>query len=216
MVPSHNILLIGLMGAGKTTIGRLLARHRDLQFVDSDHEIEARCGVSIPTIFEIEGEEGFRKRETCVIDELSRRRGIVLGTGGGVVLNPLNRQRLKGRGVVIYLRCQPQELYLRTRHDRNRPLLQTEDPLARLQSLYEQRHPLYMQTADVVLDTGRQSVHCLVRKLEAMLAATRPVETQAGDFAAADDALAEAEDGGPTDCASLVGSMPVEQPEQIG
>lgn len=169
MIPSDNLFLIGLMGAGKTTIGRLLARHKDMQFLDSDHEIEARCGVSIPTIFEIEGEEGFRRREVCVIDELTRRHGIVLGTGGGAVLNPLNRERLKARGVVIYLRCQPQELYQRTRHDRNRPLLQTEYPLARLQALYEQRHPLYMQTADIVLDTGRQSVHCLVRKLEGVL-----------------------------------------------
>lgn len=169
MIPSDNIFLIGLMGAGKTTIGRMLARHREMAFLDSDHEIEARCGVSIPTIFEIEGEEGFRRREVCVIDELSRRHGLVLGTGGGAVLNPLNRERLKARGVVVYLRCHPNELYQRTRHDRNRPLLQTEDPLARLQSLYEQRHPLYMQTADIVLDTGRQSVHCLVRKLEGVL-----------------------------------------------
>lgn len=173
MIPSHNIFLVGLMGAGKTTIGRLLARHRNLEFVDSDHEIEARCGVSIPTIFEIEGEAGFRKRESCVIDELSQRQGVVLGTGGGAILDPLNRERLKARGTVIYLRCHPQELYLRTRHDRNRPLLQTENPLARLQDLYEQRHPLYMQTADIVLETGRQSVHCLVRKLEGVLDRSR-------------------------------------------
>lgn len=165
----ESIFLIGLMGAGKTTIGRLLARHRGMEFIDSDHEIEARCGVSIPTIFEIEGEEGFRRREVAVIDELSRRPGIVLGTGGGVVLNPLNRQRLKERGVVVYLRCHPNELYHRTRHDRNRPLLQTEDPLAKLHALYETRHPLYMETADIVLDSGRQSVHCLVRKLETVL-----------------------------------------------
>lgn len=169
MIPSDNIFLIGLMGAGKTTIGRMLAKHRGLEFLDSDHEIEARCGVSIPTIFEIEGEAGFRRREVCMIDELSRRHGIVLGTGGGAVLNPQNRERLKARGVVVYLRCHPQELYQRTKHDRNRPLLQTEDPLARLQALFEQRHPLYMQTADIVLDTGRQSVHCLVRKLEGVL-----------------------------------------------
>jgi len=169
MIPSDNLFLIGLMGAGKTTIGRLLARHRNIEFMDSDHEIEARCGVSIPTIFEIEGEEGFRRREVCVIDELSQRHGLVLGTGGGAILDPLNRERLKARGTVIYLRCHPQELYLRTRHDRNRPLLQTDDPLARLQALYEKRHPLYMQTADIVLDTGRQSVHCLVRKLEGVI-----------------------------------------------
>lgn len=194
MIPSDNLFLIGLMGAGKTTIGRLLAKHKDMQFLDSDHEIEARCGVSIPTIFEIEGEEGFRRREVCMIDELTRRHGIVLGTGGGAVLNPLNRERLKARGVVIYLRCQPLELYQRTRHDRNRPLLQTENPLARLQALYEQRHPLYMQTADIVLDTGRQSVHCLVRKLEGVLdlSAGAPAEVrvkEALDASCADLAL---------------------------
>ena len=166
MISSPSIFLIGLMGAGKTTIGRVLARHRDLEFVDSDHEIVARCGVSIPTIFEIEGEAGFRKRETAMIDELSQRQGIVLATGGGAILDPENRAHLKARGAVVYLRGQPEELYLRTRHDRNRPLLLTDDPLARIKALYAQRHPLYMETADIVLDTGRQSVHCLVRKLE--------------------------------------------------
>lgn len=168
-----SIFIVGLMGAGKTTIGRLLARHRQLEFIDSDHEIEDRCGVSIPTIFEIEGEAGFRKRESCIIEELTRRSGIVLGTGGGAVLDPANRQYLKSRGTVVYLRCHPEELYLRTRHDRNRPLLQTDDPLARLKTLYAQRHPLYMETADIVLESGRQSVHCLVRKLEAALELSR-------------------------------------------
>jgi shikimate kinase len=167
-----SIFLIGLMGAGKTTIGRLLARHRHMAFIDSDHEIESRCGVSIPTIFEIEGEAGFRKREAAIIDELTRRDGIVLGTGGGAVLDPRNRENLRARGTVVYLRCQPEELYLRTRHDRNRPLLRTDDPLARLGDLFAQRHPLYLETADIVLDSGRQSVHCLVRKLEAALDAT--------------------------------------------
>jgi len=164
-----NIFIVGLMGAGKTTIGRLLARHRHCEFIDSDHEIERRCGVSIPTIFEIEGEAGFRRREVCVIDELTRRQGIILATGGGAILDPQNRAHLKDRGTVVYLRCHPDELYLRTRHDRNRPLLQTEDPLAKLNALYAQRHPLYMETADIVLESGRQSVHCLVRKLESAL-----------------------------------------------
>lgn len=154
------------MGAGKTTIGKLLAKHRELEFIDSDHEIIARCGVSIPTIFEIEGEEGFRRREMCVIDELTQRQGIVLATGGGAILRPENRAWLKSRGTVIYLRGSPQELFMRTRHDKNRPLLQTDDPLQKLKELYAIRHPLYMETADIVLDTGRQSVHCLVRRLE--------------------------------------------------
>ena len=154
------------MGAGKTTIGKLLARQRGLDFVDSDHEIVVRCGVNIPTIFEIEGEAGFRKREAAMIDELTRRRGVVLATGGGAVLLEENRINLKSRGTVVYLRCQPQELYLRTRHDKNRPLLQTEDPLQKLKELYTLRHPLYMQVADMVLESGRQSAHSLVHRLE--------------------------------------------------
>jgi len=166
MIPSCNIFLVGLMGAGKTTIGKLLARQRGLEFIDSDQEIVARCGVSIPTIFEIEGEAGFRKREVAMIDELSRRDGIVLATGGGAVLLEENRAALKARGTVVYLRCQPQELYLRTRHDKNRPLLQTDDPLRKLKDLYALRHPLYMQVADMVLESGRQSAAQLVKRLE--------------------------------------------------
>jgi shikimate kinase len=166
MIPSANIFLVGLMGSGKTTIGKLLARHRGLVFVDSDQEIVQRCGVSIPTIFEIEGEEGFRKRESCIIDELSQRQGIVLATGGGAVIRPENRKALKSRGAVVYLKCHPKELYLRTRHDKNRPLLQTEDPLKKLQELFAARNGFYMEAADIVLDSGRQSAHCLVRRLE--------------------------------------------------
>lgn len=170
MIPAHNFILVGLMGAGKTTIGRVLARNRGLDFIDSDHEIVGRCGVSIPTIFEFEGEAGFRRREAAVIDDLTRRSGIVLATGGGAVLDSANREAMKARGTVIYLRCSPNELYLRTRYDKNRPLLQTEDPLAKLKALYEARHPLYLETADLVLDTGRQSVHCLATRLEQLLA----------------------------------------------
>lgn len=177
MIPSDNLFLIGLMGAGKTTIGRLLARHRGQEFIDTDHAIEACCGVSIATIFEIEGEAGFRKREVAKIDELSRRQGIVLATGGGAVLDPLNREHLRARGTVVYLSCAPEDLYQRIRNDRNRPLLQTDDPLARLVALHQQRHPLYLETADIVLESGRQSAHCLVRRLETALAeaAGRPL-----------------------------------------
>lgn len=166
MIPSANIFLVGLMGSGKTTIGKLVAKHRGLAFVDSDQEIVQRCGVSIPTIFEIEGEEGFRKREACIIEELSRRQGIVLATGGGAVIRPENRKVLKSRGAVVYLKCHPKELYLRTRHDKNRPLLQTDDPLKKLQELFAARNGFYMEAADIVLDSGRQSAHCLVRRLE--------------------------------------------------
>jgi shikimate kinase len=178
MIPSINIFLVGLMGSGKTTIGRALARHRHVPFFDSDHEIEACCGVSIPTIFEIEGEAGFRRRESGKIEALTRRQGIVLATGGGAILDPANREHLKTRGTVVYLRCHPSELYQRTRHDRNRPLLRTEDPFGKLQELYAQRHPLYMETADIVLDTGRQSVHSLVRKLESSLPITLEARLQ--------------------------------------
>lgn len=185
MIPSCNLFLVGLMGAGKTTIGKLLAKHREVEFVDSDHEIIARCGVSIPTIFEIEGEEGFRRREMAVIDELTQRHGIVLATGGGAILKPENRAWMKQRGTVIYLRGQPQELFMRTRHDKNRPLLQTDDPLQKLKELYAVRHPLYMEAADIVLDTGRQSVHCLVRRIEnnldlAAVGEANPCETMPG------------------------------------
>ncbi len=169
-MPPRNIFLIGLMGAGKTTVGRVLARHRQLRFVDSDQEIMERCGVSIPTIFEIEGEVGFRRREEAVIEELTRHQGIVLATGGGAVLRPAHPACRKSRGTVVYLHAQPQELWLRTRHDKNRPLLQTADPLRKLEELYAVRHPLYLETAHIVLDTGRQSVTSLVHKLEQLLA----------------------------------------------
>lgn len=170
MMATDNFFFVGLMGSGKTTLGRVLARNRGMDCIDSDHEIVARCGVSIPTIFEIEGEVGFRRREATVIDELTQRHGIVLATGGGAILDPVNRGRLKARGTVIYLHGSPAELFLRTRGDRNRPLLQTEDPLTKLTELYAVRHPLYLEIADLVLDTGRQSVHSLMAKLERQLA----------------------------------------------
>ena len=165
MSKRDNLFLVGLMGAGKTTVGRLLARHYGCTFYDSDHEIVARTGVKIPVIFEIEGEAGFRKREEAVIAELTAQSGIVLATGGGAVLSATNRENLKKNGVVIYLRGTPEHLYERTRHDRNRPLLQTENPLARLRELYQQRDPLYREVADIVVDTGRQGVGGMTRVL---------------------------------------------------
>jgi shikimate kinase len=163
---SQNLYLIGLMGAGKTTIGRLLARHFGRPFFDSDHEIEARTGVKVPVIFEIEGEAGFRQRESQVIAELTQRSGIVLATGGGAVLDPANRAALRSTGYVIYLRAQPPDLWQRTQQDRNRPLLRTADPEARLRQLHEDRDPLYRETAHLIMDTGRQSPHLLAGKLE--------------------------------------------------
>lgn len=148
----RNIYLVGLMGAGKTTVGRQLAKRLGRQFYDSDHEIVARTGVPIPTIFEIEGEDGFRRREAQTIAELSRGDNIVLATGGGAVLNPENRQRLHDSGWVVYLNVPPTLLHERTRHDRNRPLLQVADPLARLEELYAVRDPLYRETAHFVVN----------------------------------------------------------------
>lgn len=140
------------MGAGKTTIGRQLARRLGRDFFDSDQEIEARTGVKIPTIFEIEGETGFRQREAQTIAELTRGSEQVIATGGGAVLNPETRSILKTTGWVVYLDVPPLLLYERTKHDRNRPLLQVENPLKKLEDLYAQRDPLYREIADVIVD----------------------------------------------------------------
>lgn len=165
MHESRNIFLVGLMGAGKTTLGKQLARRLEKPFHDSDQEIEARTGVRIPVIFEIEGEAGFRAREAGAIERLTALENIVLATGGGAVLDERNRARLAARGFVIYLHAQPRDLWARMRHDKSRPLLQTDDPLARLKSLYAARDPLYRAVADLVVDTGKQSVATLLRDL---------------------------------------------------
>jgi shikimate kinase len=165
----RNVFLVGLMGAGKTSVGRMLARRLGKVFVDSDHEVEARTGVRIPVIFEIEGEVGFRRREAQVIAELAANRDIVLATGGGAVLDPVNRRALAANGTVIYLRAQVGDLWRRTRNDRGRPLLQTADPQARLAELYAIRDPLYREVADLIVDTGAQSVRHLVSRLVAQL-----------------------------------------------
>jgi shikimate kinase len=162
---ARNIFLVGMMGAGKTTVGRLLARRLKLRFVDSDQELEGRCGVRIPLIFEIEGEPGFRQREAQVLAELTALEGVVIGTGGGAVLLEENRRLLAERGTVVYLRARPEDLYDRVRHDRNRPLLATADPLGRLRALFAERDPLYRSVADLTVDTGRQGVNALARQL---------------------------------------------------
>lgn len=160
-----NFFLVGMMGAGKTTIGRALAKAAGKRFYDSDHEIEARTGVKIPIVFELEGENGFRERESQMIAELAAQSNIVLATGGGAVLRPQNRTCLKEHGTVIYLRANVDDLYLRTCHDKNRPLLQTPNPKAKLHELYTARDPLYRETADLVIDTSRQSVQQLLQTL---------------------------------------------------
>jgi len=157
------------MGAGKTTVGRLLARRLKRAFYDSDHEIERRCGVRIPLIFDIEGEAGFRARESQMIAELGAHENIVLATGGGAVLAEENRRLLAARGKVIYLHARPGYLWQRVRHDRNRPLLATPEPQKRLEDLYAERDPLYREVADIVVDTGKQNVQNLCRDLLARL-----------------------------------------------
>ncbi|MCD2517029.1 bifunctional shikimate kinase/3-dehydroquinate synthase AroKB [Massilia sp. G4R7] len=159
------------MGAGKTTIGRQIARKLGKRFVDSDHEIEARTGATIPWIFEIEGEASFRRREADVIRDLSSQDDLVLATGGGAVLNPASRALLAERGTVIYLRASIGSILQRTSHDKNRPLLQTADPRARLEELFAQRDPLYREIADLVIDTGRPNVQSMVQTILDQLAA---------------------------------------------
>ena len=164
-----SLFLTGPMGAGKSTIGRQLSKQLDLPFHDSDHEIEARTGVDIPLIFDLEGETGFRKRESVVIDELTQLAGIVLATGGGAILDPANREHLGNRGKVIYLHASVNQQLKRTRMDRNRPLLQTEDPRARLEELMAIRDPLYREIASIVINTDGMRVRDVVKKILEML-----------------------------------------------
>ncbi|HEY0294269.1 MAG TPA: shikimate kinase [Bordetella sp.] len=159
------LFLVGMMGAGKTTIGRGLARILGREFVDLDHQLEARCGVRVPVIFEIEGEAGFRRREAQALCECTQRRGIVLATGGGAILDPENRRLLHERGLVVYLRASLEELFRRTSRDRNRPLLATEDPRGTLRQLMTARDPLYAEAAHLVVDTGTCSVNIVVKQL---------------------------------------------------
>ena len=162
---SGNLILVGMMGSGKTTMGRTLAKHLGKVFVDSDEEIIKRTGVTIPHIFDVEGEAGFRQRETAAIRELAGRDNLVLATGGGAVLEEQNRAVLQHNGIVIYLKASVHDLWQRTRHDRNRPLLQTGNPHARLNELFQQRDPLYRQVSDIVVQSGKQSVHALMLNL---------------------------------------------------
>jgi len=182
--PPKNIFLVGLMGAGKTSVGRMLARRLNKTFHDSDLEIERGTGVRIPLIFEIEGESGFRERESKLLAELVKQENIVLATGGGAVISDTNRRELAAHGTVVYLRATAKDLWLRTRHDKNRPLLQTENPMEKLQELFVQRDPLYREIADIVIDTGSQSLSSLVRQLEQKL-----VQFKRGPALTPDDSL---------------------------
>ena len=164
-----NIILIGPMGAGKTTIGRQIARLFDYDFIDSDREIEARTGASIPLIFELEGEEGFRKREQEIISELCQKSHMVLATGGGAVLKKDNQQVLKRSGTIVYLCAGIDDLLERTAKDKNRPLLQTDDPRSKLQAILNEREPIYRDLADIILKTNKMTVYAAVKKLEKVL-----------------------------------------------
>jgi shikimate kinase len=167
MQSGRSIFLVGMMGAGKSTIGRLLAEAIAFEFVDADRELEARSGVSIPTIFEIEGEAGFRRREAALLDELSLREGIVLATGGGAVLDPQTRLRLRERGLVVYLRTSADEVHRRTRRDKSRPLLRTDNPRQRIEQLLAEREPLYEEAAHVSVQSAASNPKKLVQRLAA-------------------------------------------------
>ena len=165
MKASSNIFLVGPMGAGKSTIGRLLAQQLGLEFIDTDKEIEDRLGVDIPWIFDMEGEQGFRDREQDVLEELSQRQGVLLATGGGVVTREPNRRALASRGCVVYLNTSLDEQVRRTDRDRRRPLLNTDDPAAVLARLYQERDPLYREVADFTVKTDRRSPKAVVGEI---------------------------------------------------
>lgn len=159
------VVLVGPMGAGKSTIGRMLAKEMGYRFLDSDRIIEERCGANIPWIFDVEGEEGFRQRETAMLRELAEDESTVLATGGGAVMRPENHGLLKKASVVVYLRASIEQQVERTRKDRNRPLLQNDDPEAVLRNLFALRDPIYTELADIVMHTDRKSPRLVVRQL---------------------------------------------------
>lgn len=163
---NNNIYLVGMPGAGKTTVGRHLARRLQRTFIDADHEIEARTGVRIPVIFDIEGEQGFRQRESKVIAELAHESNLIIATGGGAVLRPENRAALRQGGTVIYLHATPRLIFERTRLDPNRPLLQVADPVQKIEELFALRDPLYREVADIIINSTGGSISHLVKQVE--------------------------------------------------
>ncbi|MBK2125082.1 shikimate kinase AroK [Fangia hongkongensis] len=169
MIITQNVFLIGPVGAGKSTIGRQLSNELKLDFVDSDREIEQRCGVDIDWIFDIEGEEGFRRREQEVLSDLAKRQGIVLATGGGAILLPENRTLLSSRGKVVYLQASVEQQLERTAKDKKRPLLQVDDKEAQLKKLMAEREPLYREIADITIETSETTVRNVVQKITNLL-----------------------------------------------
>jgi shikimate kinase len=172
----RNIFLVGMMGAGKTTVGKALARRMQLEFADTDKVLVERTGVPVATIFEIEGEEGFRRRESAVLAELVTRDDCVIATGGGAVLSEDNRTLMRSHGTVVYLHARLESLWERTRHDNSRPLLATPDPRGTLASLLEKRDPLYREAAHIVVDTGSQSAATLAARVVEALRTRAPEE----------------------------------------
>ena len=170
----ENIFLVGFMGSGKSTVGQQLAGELGKTFVDCDRVLEERTGVDIPYIFDLEGEEGFRRREAAVLRELVAQRGIVLATGGGVVGASKNRSALAGNGFVVYLHAPADLLYQRTARDRNRPMLHASDPRARIDELLAVRDPLYREVADLVVETGRRGSRRVVQEIVQFLSTLRP------------------------------------------
>jgi shikimate kinase len=173
MIDAGNIFLVGPMGSGKSAVGRRLAGCLELEFVDSDAEIESRTGVDIPYIFEREGEPGFRQREREVLDELTRREGVLVATGGGAILDAGTRENLRRRGCVVYLRTSVGQQLARTRRGDQRPLLKNDDPRGTLERLMQQRAPLYEEIADLTVDTDGRRVAAVVEEIATWLAATR-------------------------------------------
>lgn len=161
----HNIYLVGPMGAGKSTIGRLLSTELKLEFKDSDKEIEDRCGCNIPWIFDVEGEQGFRDREVQAIDEITQEKDVLMATGGGAVLRPENRLHLKSRGTVVYLKTSVDQQLARTAKDKNRPLLQIDNPREVLTRLMAQRDPLYREVADITIHTDDRNPKFVVQEI---------------------------------------------------
>ncbi len=164
-----NIFLVGMMGAGKTTLGKALAQRLHLEFVDTDRVLVERTGVPVTTIFEIEGEDSFRKRESCVLAELAEREDCIIATGGGAILAEINRQVMRRRGTVVYLRARIEHLWERTRQDASRPLLATPDPRGTLERLLKERDPLYREAAHIIVDSGAQSAAALVGRVAVAL-----------------------------------------------
>ena len=164
-----NIFLVGPMGVGKSTIGRVLSELLGLEFVDSDREIETSTGADIPWIFDVEGESGFRLREIRMIERLSAKQNVVLATGGGAVLAEENRARLSSRGVVVYLRASIAQQVERTSRDKHRPLLQTADPETKIRELMAIRDPLYLEVADIIVDTNRRNPRSVSQEIAKLL-----------------------------------------------